>query len=206
MALPRPVPIKYGPLTPARLLCFDLENRPLAYWYDGQATSQITAFGWKWHDEPDVRTMLLLADGYFESDDGVRRPAKAAYQHFCEELASAGIVYGHNIRKHDLPMLNAWLLRLQLPVLTPLLTTDTLRDIPRRGGMSASLESFAELYELGGEKFHMPSPAWEKANQLMPEGVDLARQRVASDVVLQERLRDKLEGLGILKPPRMWNP
>jgi hypothetical protein len=44
-----------------RLLVFDLENRPLAYWYDGETTSEITAFGWKWSDERRVHTMLLAA-------------------------------------------------------------------------------------------------------------------------------------------------
>jgi hypothetical protein len=99
-----------------RLLCWDLENRPLAYWYDGETTSEITAFGWKWDDEPAVATMLLRPDGRFDyfpagADRARGLTVGRAYSLFVGELASAGVVYGHNIRRHDLPMLNAGLLR-----------------------------------------------------------------------------------------------
>jgi len=206
--------LKLGPprtWTPRKFLCFDLENRPLAYWYDGQTTAEITAFGWKWSDEDVVYTMLLTREGTFQwdrSDDSesVWLKDAGAYKHFTEILASADVVYGHNIRRHDLPILNASLLRRQLPILPSLLTTDTLRDIPKRSGMSASLENLASYYGLEGEKLGMTQHMWEEANRLKPEGLELARQRVASDVLLQERLREKLLSLGILKQPRMWRP
>lgn len=188
-----------------RLVCFDLENRPLAYWYDGETTSEITAFGWKWADESKVRTMLLRPDGTFACDGGMLN-ADAAYKVFVAELASAGVVYGHNIRRHDLPMLNAGLLRLELDPLPALLTSDTCRDLPKMGGMSKSLENLAALYGLPGEKLAMPQPAWEDANRLTKTGVALARKRVASDVLLQEALRARLLALGILREPRPWRP
>ena len=46
----------------------------------------------------------------------------------------------------------------------------------------------------------------EQANKLTPDGIGLARTRVASDVILQERLRDKLIELGLLGAPQMWGP
>jgi hypothetical protein len=55
-----------------------------------------------------------------------------------------------------------------------------------------------------GKKFGMNQPMWEAANRLTPEGVELARERVGSDVLLQERLRARLLELGLLGPPRMW--
>lgn len=195
-----------------RLLCFDLENRPLAYWYDGETTSEITAFGWKWSDEKRVHSMLLRNDGCFDVDsyEGLhesRWSADEAYGHFAKfVLGKAGIVYGHNIRRHDLPILNAGLIRRELPTLGPLLTTDTCKDLPRRGGLSYSLENMVEMYGIKGKKFTMSQPAWEAANRLTPDGVTLARMRVASDVLLQERLRSKLLELGILKAPRVWSP
>lgn len=204
---------------PARTLCFDLENRPLAYWYDGNPTSEITAFAWKWSDSKHpVKTMLLRKDGDFQIDGGVFKnspravgkkfsvPNDMAYEMFCDELKEADLVYGHNIRKHDLPILQAGLLRRQLPILPPLLTSDTLVDYPKRSGMSRSLENLAAMYDLGGEKYHMSQPAWEKANRLSDDGLELARKRVVSDVLLQEKLRNKLLDLNILKPPRAWNP
>lgn len=187
-----------------RHLCWDLENRPLAYWFDGQTTSQITAFGWKWSDEPEPRTLVLRQDGRYEHDDGKRLSESKAHLFFRGLLTEAGLVFGHNIRRHDLPMFQAWLLRLELPPLPRLLTSDTLRDYPKRRDLSASLENLAAMYGLGSEKFSMSQPMWEAANKLTADGVALARKRVASDVILQERLRDRLLELGLLGAPKMW--
>ena len=189
-----------------RVVGFDLENRPLAYWYDGETTSEITAFGWKWEDEDEVHTLLLQRDGRFVDDDGKRWSATRAYQHFTDELRGSCLVFGHNIRRHDLPMLNAGLLRLQLPPLRPMLTTDTLKDLPKTVGKARSLAALAEEYDLGGSKLSMSQPAWEEANRLTQAGVTQARARVVSDVLLQERLRVRLLDLGLLKVPRTWAP
>lgn len=201
-----PTVVRITAPTNGRVLGFDLENRPLAYWYDGETTSEITAFAWKWTDEDTVHTMLLTNTGGFLCGDGTIVPDGMAYDRFRGVLEGAGIVFGHNIRRHDLPMLNAGLLRRELPPLKPLLTQDTLRDYPRRKGLSASLENLAAMYGLEGEKFSMNQPAWERANRLSDDGLDLARTRVVSDVVLQERLREKLgpNGLNILGPSRVW--
>jgi hypothetical protein len=189
----------------SRLLCFDLENRPLAYWYDGETTSEITAFGWKWSDQKRCVTMLLRPDGWFDYEGGIV-DEREAYGVFSAQLAEAGIVYGHNIRRHDLPILNAGLIRRELPTLPPLLTTDTCKDLPRRGGLSYSLENMVAMYGIKGAKYTMSQPMWENANRLTGDGVALARKRVVSDVLLQERLRAKLLALGLLKPPRTWSP
>jgi hypothetical protein len=187
-----------------RAVCFDLENRPLAYWYDGQTTSEITAFGWKWSDEPVVRTMLLRGDGSFLCDDGSTLPGHAAYRRFANILEASDLVYGHNIVRHDLPMLNAGLLRRELRTLGELRVSDTCRHLPRTAGVSKSLENMAAMYGLEGEKQKMSQPDWEDANRLTLAGVERARGRVVSDVLLQERLRDRLLELDVLKPPRTW--
>lgn len=187
-----------------RLLCWDIENRPSAYWFDGETTSQITAFGWKWLDEPKARSLLLQPNGDFVDDGGRVFGNRDAHSYFRELLCEAGVVYGHNIRRHDLPIFQAWLLRHKLDPLPRLLTSDTLRDYPKRKGMGASLEILVEMYGVKGKKFSMNQPMWEAANQLTPDGIALARKRVESDVVLQERLRDKLIELGLLGAPRMW--
>jgi len=189
-----------------RDLCFDLENRPLAYWYDGQTTSEITAFGWKWADEDEVHSMLLKKDGRFLLETGRTLSDRKAYEAFTAVLSAAGLVYGHNIRKHDLPIFQAGLLRRQLPILPVLRTTDTLNDYPKRNGMSRSLENLAAMYDLEGEKYGMSQPAWEKANRLSDDGMEMARKRVVADVLLQERLRAKLIELDILRPSKVWNP
>lgn len=191
---------------PKRVLGFDLENRPLAYWYDGQTTSEITALGWKWVGEPGVHTLMLRNDGYFESDDDIRIPNKIAYERFRDVLLEADLVFGHNLKKHDLPIFQAGLLRREMEPLKPVLVTDTLRDIPKRNGMSASLANLSSMYGLEGEKQSMSHSDWELSNRLTPEGIALARGRVVGDVLLQEQLRQKLLDLNLLRSPRMWMP
>lgn len=191
-----------------RILGFDLESRPSAFWGSWGPTAEITAFAWKWTDEPDVHTMLLQANGRFIRGDGKRVSGDRAYQDFVAVLAEAGVVFGHNIRKFDLPMLNSGLMRRSLPVLPALRTTDTLRDFPKKKDMSASLENIAVMLGLddeGGKK-HMSIMDWERANKLMPDGMSLAYERVVSDVLLQERVRARLITLGWLKPVREWRP
>ena len=187
-------------------LCFDLENRPSAYWYDGQTTSEITAISWKWENEDRPRTLLLRHNDFFEDDEGKLLPGDLAYVLFRDELFKAGVVYGHNIRRHDLPIFQASLIRRELPPLQPLLTSDTLKDLPKTGGMARSLDNLASMYGLPGKKFHLAQHDWERANQLTDEGLALARKRVESDVLLQERLREKLLELRLLRPAMVWRP
>lgn len=185
------------------VVTWDIENRPSAYWYPGATTAEITAIGWKLAgEEPQV--MLLRRDGRFVADDGRAFAPRRAYERFRAVLASAGLVVGHNIRRHDLPIFQAGLLRHGLEPLPALLTSDTLRDYPRRKDMSASLENLAKLYGLDGEKKHMSVLDWEQANRLDQGGLELARERVVGDVVLQERLRDHLLSLGLLSGPKVW--
>lgn len=96
---------------------------------------------------------------------------------------------------------------MKLPTLPPILTSDTLRDYPKRHDMSASLASLAALYELDEEgKLHLSQHEWEQANRLTPEGIERAHARVVSDVLLQERLRAKLLELNLLREPKVWRP
>ena len=191
-----------------RALCFDFESRPSAFWWGDKTTAQITAFGWKWRDEPDAHALLLMRDGRFQGDDGRKVSARTAYAAFRLSLSHADLVYGHNIRAFDLPLFQSGLYRLGLPMLPELRTTDTLKDIPKRKDMSASLENMAAMLGLddeGGKK-HMSVNDWETANRLEPEGIAEARERVVSDVLLQERLRDRLIELELLREPRVWRP
>jgi hypothetical protein len=191
---------------PLRVLGFDLENRPGAYWYGDATTALITAIGWKWTDEKTPHSLVLRSDDYWESDDGTFVPGDIAFIKFRDEMCKAGLVFGHNIRRHDLPLLNTAYLRRKLPHLVPVNTTDTLRDLPKRKGMAASLDNLAAELKLPGKKFHMTQHDWEESNELREEGVRMTRKRVESDVVLQEKLRAELLKLGWLGSPRMWRP
>ena len=197
------------PATKRGVMGWDLENRPMAYWYDGATTSQITAIGWK-KDDDDVQAMLLLPSGRFDTGGLRSQPAVKAYSDFRSLLIGAGLTYGHNVRRHDFPIFNAALLRCGLPPLPEMLTTDTLRDYPRTKDMSASLENLCELYGVtvpGADgKKHMGVVTWERANQLLPEGIAEAKERVVTDVLLQEALWRYLLERELLVMPRKWSP
>lgn len=197
------VKIKQRPL---RALCFDLESRPLAFWYGDKTTAEITAFGWKWLDEPDVHTLVLRDGQLYEDDEGRKVPYQRAHELFGMELASSGLAYAHNCRRFDLPLLAGWRLRLGLPPLPELLTTDTLRDLYRRTDVSASLESLVEYLDIEVGKHRMSAPKWERANQLRRDGVAEARVRVSTDVLIQEEARKRLLDRGQLRDPRVWRP
>jgi hypothetical protein len=206
-----PTPLSTVPPLPStatkRILGFDIENRPLAYWYPGETTAQITAICWKWWDEPDAHVLLLTRNGRWRRDGMVKTLVhQDAFEYFAAVLGDADLVYGHNIRRHDLPIFQAELLRLRLPPLDPVRTQDTLADYPKRKGKSASLESLATELGLGAEKMHMGVVQWERANRLEPAGLNETRARVIRDVLLQERLRGRLLDLGYLRTPRRWNP
>ena len=79
-------------------------------------------------------------------------------------------------------------------------------DMPKRKGVSLSLENLAAMYGLALPKHRMTQPAWERANQLRDDGIAEARERVVSDVLLQEALRRKTIRAGVLKPARTWCP
>lgn len=189
-----------------RVLGFDTESYPSSPWWGDATTWRMSAFAWKWSDEKTVHSLLKRSDGHWTADDGTLYPADIAFSRFRDELVAADLVYGHNVRRHDLPRFNSGLLRLQLPVLPSILASDTLKDLPKRDAMSASLENLASMYGLKSSKMHMGTWGWEQANEQTEEGVALAKKRVTSDVLLHEQLRDKLLELNLLKPPRRWTP
>lgn len=193
---------------PTRRLVFDLESRPSAFWFGDKTTAEITAIGWKWEHEPGVHTLMLRQDGRFLHDDR-KRPVSAhhAYSLFRGELAAADLVYGHNVSRFDLPLFQAGLHRLQLPMLPELRVTDTLTDYPKAKDMSRSLENLSEMHGVDEQgKKHMSVRQWEQANKLTPAGIREARERVTTDVLLQERLRLQLVEEGRLSEPRRWRP
>jgi len=200
--------VKLREVSQGRVLGFDLESKPSAFWYE-RPTAEITAIAWKWTDEETVHVMARRSDGRFACNDGKRISHQKAFTRFAAVLTEASVVFGHNIRNFDLPLLNAGMLRKELPVLPAVVASDTLRDVPRRRDMSWSLENLCALYgiEVEGEgKRHMSIVDWERSNELTNSGVMKTLDRVVSDVLLQELLRQKLIDLGILGAPKVWRP
>lgn len=178
-----------------KILDFDIENRPLSYWYDGKPTAEITAIAACWAHDPSSMLIGLL---------GVRTLSEILID-FVKLYDEADMVTGHNIRAHDLPIINGALMELNLPKLKAKLTCDTLKDMHKKGDMPASQEYLLDLFGLP-EKVHMTQHMWREANRLTQSGRQKTMQRVSSDVYGHMRMREIMLSRGLLKSPRIWKP
>jgi len=176
-----------------KVLSFDIENRPLSYWYDGNCTAEVTAIAAGWHHSNKVYCWAL------GEDDPL-----TMMEEFLDLYDDADIVTGHYIRKHDLPILNGAAMEMGLIPLKPKLTVDTRLDLTRVGGLAASQEALSAMLELDNPKHHMTQSAWRQANRLEPEGVSLTKKRVISDVLQHKELYGALAPY--LKRPKVWRP
>lgn len=188
-----------------RILDFDLENRPLSYLGMDWTSAEITAIAWAWSDNATVETLLLTARGQYVDRLGKKRTPKDAFAYFRDVLISAGIVTGHYIRKHDLPILNSAMVETGVRPLPALLVSDTQQDLVRRKDLSASQENLASMFGLPEPKHHMTQTEWREANRLFSDDkIGLSRKRVVGDVVQHRALRAEMVKRGLLRAPRYW--
>jgi hypothetical protein len=184
------------PLRPLRILDFDIENRPLSYWYDDRPTAEVTAIAASWSTNPqDVWVYLLGRDN-----------PRYGLMTFAELYDEADIVTGHYIRKHDLPILNGAMLEAGLPPLGSKLTIDTKLDLVTQGDLPATQEHLAEMFGVSKPKFHMTQMMWRESNRLTREGLKLTETRVTDDVIQHSELRTVLAKQGLLGSPKVWRP
>jgi len=179
-----------------RILDFDIENRPLAYWYDGATTAEVTAIAACWLNEPKSMRVWLLG----------RQSTKTILTGFLRLYNQADMVTGHYIRRHDLPILNGAMLEQGMPPLEPKLTCDTKMDLVKRKDLSASLEELACMFGLDSRKAHMSNTDWREANRLKSSGITKAKERAMSDVRLHMELYERLVSGGYLSAPKVWRP
>lgn len=199
-AEPQPVLPLVASLTQAsrRTLTFDIENRPLSYWYEDASTAEVTVIAHKWADKPTTEVLLT---GY------VGATVHSILEDFRPVYDEAEVLVGHNIRKHDLPILNGAYIELGFPPLAPKLTIDTLRDLTRWKDIPRSLEYLADWLGCPLPKYHMSQHSWREANRFTRDGLALARQRCATDVEINEWCHRELVRRGLItKPPRIWSP
>jgi hypothetical protein len=176
-----------------RVLDFDLENRPLSYWYDGRCTAEVTAIACRFIGEEERHVWLL----------GVHR-AKSMLEEFRQLYDEADMVTGHYIRRHDLPIINAALIENERPPLAPKLTSDTRLDLVRFGDLAKSQEALGAMFGLEAPKEKMTQTDWREANRLTPDGLRQTMRRVMGDVDQHIQLRQALLERGLLGAPRMW--
>jgi hypothetical protein len=181
--------------TAPRILDFDCENAPLSYLGGDFTTPSITALAWHWVGRREVEVRLLPGDS-----------VDAIVEDFAVRYAAADIVTGHNIRKHDLPLINAMLLELGHTPLHPKLVCDTYADLKRRSPGFASQATLSAMLGVKSPKIGMSTVDWREANRFTPEGVEKTRRRVVGDVKQHVALRARLLELGWLRAPRLWTP
>lgn len=186
--------------TQGRILDFDIENRPLSYWYGDACTAEITAIAWSWVGE-DKSTVLLLdppPDHYHSLD--------VMLTEFVRAYDKASLVTGHFIRKHDLPIINGALLERGMPPLSSKMTSDTKIDLTKRADIGVSQEALAAMLGIPAPKVHMTQEDWREGNRLTPEGLKLTARRVVGDVIQHKQMRAELLKRELLTAPRMWTP
>lgn len=180
---------------PIKILTFDIENRPLSYWYDGNCTAEVTAISWSWGSPSRIETWLL---GDYKLETILTA--------FHDAYDEADIVTGHYIRKHDLPIINGALMELGMEVLSPKLTIDTKLDLLRAKDLSFSQESLAAYLGVEAPKVQMSQADWREGNRLTKRGLALTRRRVEGDIIQHLGMREALTDLGWLSEPKEWRP
>lgn len=181
-----------------KILDFDIENRPSTYWTDRRPSAEITAIASCWVS--DVTTMQV--DVLTIYPDSSTQMLNA----FISRYNEADMVTGHNIRKHDLPIINGALIEHGMEPLAPKLTSDTYLDLMKHGDISVSQEALGGMLELPVPKLGMTQTDWREANRLTELGILKTSKRATMDVLQHIYLRNELLKRGLLKSPKLWTP
>jgi hypothetical protein len=157
-----------------RILAFDLENKPGTYGPGDFTHGKVTALGAQFVDEDECHGWVLKRD----------KPAqmKKCVREFRDLWNDADIVLGHNIRRHDVRLLNGLCTSLNLPLLPERRMIDTYSDQPKMSGLSRSLENLCDRWDCPEAKLHLSEADWEAAYDGRPEGEQKMLDRVTSDV------------------------
>lgn len=182
------------PSRAARVLDFDIENRPLSYLGSDFTTAEVTAIAWSWCDKPRV-TVRLLGEA----------PLTEILAEFVSAYNEADMVTGHYITGHDLPMINGALMECRMPPLRDTWVQDTKTQMMRSKGLSLSQESLGAMFRLANKKESMNQSQWRAANRLTPDGLAEVRRRVSGDVKQHKALRKELLAAGYLAAPKRWS-
>lgn len=186
-----------------RILDLDVECRPMA-WYGGDwVTKEITAFAWRFTDEPEESTKVWLLTPSKTWDQHIAK-RRRGMERFLLDYNKADMVTGHYIRGFDLPLLNGTCIRLGLHPLKAKLSHDTKIDLIRMSGLSKSQENLAAYFDLKHEKEKMNTHTWEIANSLVQEGRVETKRRVVGDVNQHIEFREELLARHALQPPTVW--
>lgn len=173
-----------------RGLAVDVENKPGTYGPGDFTHAKVTAICAQWLDADEGMAWCLD-----RSDPDAMVRAAEEVRGMWER---ADFVLGHNIRRHDIPLLDGLYVSLGLPLLPRRRVVDLYRDQPRIKGLSRSLENLASRWGCPIPKLHLSEHDWEQAYDGIPEAVSLMRRRVVTDVKITIWLYHELRRRGLL--------
>jgi DNA polymerase elongation subunit (family B) len=183
----------------ARILDFDIETVAAGFADPEWVPQKITCVAWSWIGSDVVESTVCGPLGIFgkpERRAKMLKPLLAA-------LGEADMVTGHNIRRFDLPVIQAEVMRLGLPSLEPVLAQDTIK-LRTSKGFKKGQDVLGRLYRIADEKLSLDWQAWQDAYD--EDGWQTIRDRAESDVAMHKQLRSALLELDYLKEPRRWSP
>jgi DNA polymerase elongation subunit (family B) len=183
----------------ARILDFDIETVAAGFADPEWVPQKITCVAWSWIGSDVVESTVCGPTGLFgkpERRAKMLKPLLAA-------LGEADMVTGHNIRRFDLPVIQAEVMRLGLPSLEPVLAQDTIK-LRTSKGFKKGQDVLGRLYRIADEKLALDWQAWQDAYD--EDGWQTIRDRAESDVAMHKQLRSALLELDYLKEPRRWSP
>jgi DNA polymerase elongation subunit (family B) len=184
---------------PTRILDFDIETVAAGFADPDWVPQKVTCVAWSWVGSDTVESTVCGPAGIFG------KPGKRVQmlKPFLKELAKADVVTGHNITRFDLPVLNAEVMRLRLPVLGAVRVQDTMK-LARSKGFKKGQDVLGRLFRLEEQKLSLNWQDWQDAYD--EAGWPTIRERAESDVLMHKELREELLTLGYLKPIRVWSP
>ena len=184
-----------------RVLDFDIENMPLTYYAPDYPTAYITAIAWAFTDEPKNIMYRVIED--IRDDEEYDR----MLGDFWFAYDQADLVTGHYVRKHDLPIINGALIcQGFIGGLRPMMVSDTKMDLVKFTAIPKNQEYLEAIMGTQQQKVNMTQADWRKANRFTPEGIELTKKRVVSDVKGHMQMRKELIERRLLNPPKIWRP
>jgi DNA polymerase elongation subunit (family B) len=183
-----------------RILDFDMESVAAGFADPQWVPQKITAIAWSWVGSDTVDSIVGTPESLYTKPE-IR---VEMIRTFLEVLDEADMVTGHNLLRHDLPVLNAELMRLRFPsTLRPIKVHDTMKMV-RAKGFKKGQDNIAALVETHERKIAMDWQQWEAA--YAEPGWPKVRKRCVSDVITHKEMLAEMKELGWLKKPTWWRP
>ena len=177
-----------------RILDFDMESLAAGFADPAWVPQKITCISWSWVGYDAVNTVISTQMGFF-----IPSIRAAMLVQFMPVFNQADMVTGHNLIRHDLPLLKSECLLLGVEPPQPKLVQDTMR-LGRTKGLKKGLDNLAGMLKTQEEKQAMDWAAWEAAYEdpTWQKVID----RCESDVRLHKEVRaEMLRRGGWLTPP-----